>query len=176
MDICQWPERCREQATHTVVVHFPGEPEEAWRVCRQHERQLKTQAVRNRPPRPPRAEATVPNVVRCSGCGRVIDEPSDIADELRSRCPDCGSTTRTIEVQLAVNLDIHMSIRARTKTPGRGGWMLDTRSGDNYTRDLEAWGTRGMTTDRKHDLYREVIELWDGTRIESTGRLSDHQD
>jgi len=30
--------------------------------------------------------------------------------------------------------------------------------------------------DREKDLYHEVVELWDGTRIESTARLSDHHD
>ena len=27
-------------------------------------------------------------------------------------------------------------------TPGRGGWFVETKSGDDYTRDLSAWGER----------------------------------
>ncbi|WP_441247802.1 hypothetical protein [Kitasatospora sp. McL0602] len=40
--------------------------------------------------------------------------------------------------------------------------MLDSRSRDDCTRDLEAWGRGELTTDREQDLYQEVIELYDG--------------
>ncbi len=53
---------------------------------------------------------------------------------------------------------------------------METSEGDDYTRDLEAWGTRQLTMDREKDRYCEIIELWDGTRIESTARLTDHHD
>jgi hypothetical protein len=42
-------------------------------------------------------------------------------------------------------------------------WGL--KAEDRAPRDLEAWGIRSPTTDRKNDLYREVIELYDGTMI-----------
>jgi hypothetical protein len=71
---------------------------------------------------------------------------------------------------------MHESVRVRSKTPGKGGWMVDTRSGDDYSRDLDAWGKRELTKDRAKDLYREVIELFEGTRIESTAQLRDHHD
>jgi hypothetical protein len=54
--------------------------------------------------------------------------------------------------------------------------MVDTRSGDDYTRDLAAWGKRELLTDRPQNQYREVIELYDGTRLESTAQLTDHRD
>ncbi|MFJ8313944.1 MULTISPECIES: hypothetical protein [unclassified Streptomyces] len=53
--------------------------------------------------------------------------------------------------------------------------MVDTRAGDNYTRGLDAWGHRELTTNREQNLYREVVELLDGSRITSTARLSDHR-
>lgn len=68
------------------------------------------------------------------------------------------------------------SAGTNVKRSGKGGWALDTTGGDDYTRDLEAWGQRALTKDSENGLYREVIELWDGTRIESTARLSDHHD
>ena len=60
--------------------------------------------------------------------------------------------------------------------PDRLLQIVKTRAGDDYTRDLEAWGARGLTLDRSNDLYSEVIDLWDGMRIESRARLSDHPD
>jgi hypothetical protein len=54
--------------------------------------------------------------------------------------------------------------------------MVDIRTGDDYTRMLEGWGRRELTKDRRGDHYRELIELHDGTRIESVARLADHHD
>jgi hypothetical protein len=71
---------------------------------------------------------------------------------------------------------VHESLRVRLKAAGKGGWRLDARSGDDYTRDLDAWGRLDRTQDRSADLYREAIELYDGTRITSTARLRDHHD
>lgn len=155
VDTCEWPE-CQAASTHSVVVSFPSQSEETWHVCRAHDRELKVRAVRSRPKKPPQVEPPEPNVVRCGGCGLLLADRSDMAVEQRPPCPDCGSTIRSIEVQLSERLSIHESLRARTKTSSKGGWMLDTQGGDNYTRDLAAWGKRGLSKDREHDLYSEV--------------------
>lgn len=84
--------------------------------------------------------------------------------------------TRLHKVGLHATLTLRESLRARAKRPGKGGWLQETRSGDDYTRVLEGWGKRELTTDREHDRYRELIQLHDGTRIESVARLSDHRD
>jgi hypothetical protein len=59
---------------------------------------------------------------------------------------------------------------------GRGGWIVRLRAGDDYVRQLEGWGKRELLLDREHDRYREVIELPDGSFIESDAALSDHHD
>jgi hypothetical protein len=41
-------------------------------------------------------------VVRCSGCGERLAEPSDLALEKRQPCPACGSLVRTFEVGAAI--------------------------------------------------------------------------
>lgn len=170
------PERraCPSLGTHTVLIHFPQMLDETWLVCREHDRQRKVQAVRSRPKRPPEVEETRPNVVRCSGCDRVLEEPSDAA--VRGPCPHCGSLARRIEVYAFDSATAHEGVRVRARRTGKTAWFLATTTGDDYTRDLVAWGKRELTMDREKDLYREVIELWDGTRIESTARLSDHRD
>jgi hypothetical protein len=170
---CEWT-GCSAVATHRVAITFPGEAVETWAVCRGHDRELKLQAVSSRPAKPAEIDEPSPNVVYCGACGALLDERSDAPE--RTPCPNCKSTSRRIDVRIAERVTVYDAIRARTKTPGKGGWMLDTSSGDNYTRKLQAWGKREVTKDRAHDLYREVIELWDGTRIESTARLSDHHE
>lgn len=175
MNTCEWP-ACQSLGTHTVHIHFPDLPDETWRVCRHHDRVLKIHAVRSRPKRPPVVEAAIPNVVRCGDCGRVLEERSDVAVHERRPCPDCGSSVRNTDAQLSETLTLHEKVRVKVKRSGKGGWILDTTGGDDYTHDLEAWGKRELTNDREKGVYREVIELWDGTRIESTARLSDHHD
>jgi hypothetical protein len=53
--------------------------------------------------------------------------------------------------------------------------MTDVKDGDDYTRDLDAWGTRRLETDRSRNIYREVVTLYDGARLESKARLTDHR-
>lgn len=172
---CDWS-GCADAGTHTVSIDFPGEPQEVWTVCRLHDRWLKTEAVARRPKADPPEEQPTTIEVCCGDCQRVLDERPDLAVEKRQPCPGCGSVKRLHKVGLYSTLTFHESLRARTKRPGKGGWIQDTRTGDDYTRMLEGWGKRELTTDREKDRYREFIELHDGTRIESVARLSDHQD
>jgi len=172
---CEWP-ACQSPGTHTVHIHFADPADETWVVCRRHDRKLKLQAVRSRPRKPTVTDEPTPNVVHCGGCRRLLEERSDIAVDERSPCPGCGSSARNIEVRVSATLVLHVNLQTKVKRSGKGGWIMETRQGDDYTRDLGAWGTRKLTTDREKDFYGEVIELWDGTRIESTARLRDHHD
>jgi hypothetical protein len=42
------------------------------------------------------------------------------------------------------------------KAAGKDGWRVDTRTGDGYTRDLDAWGRLERTMDRGADLDTPV--------------------
>jgi hypothetical protein len=175
MTTCEW-EECPEAATHTVTIAFPGVAEERWLVCRSHDRTLKVQALRNRPKAAQLlASGAGPTSVQWAECGRALNEPSNAALEMRQPCPECGSLLRGFGASLFEDVRLRESLRARLKRAGKSGWVLDTRGGDDYTRDLEAWGKRELTMDREHDVYREVIELYDGSRIVSTASLRDHQ-
>jgi len=172
--VCDWP-GCPDDGTHTVTIDFPGGPQEVWTVCRAHDRTLKTAAVASRPKADPPKERPSTLEVCCGDCERVLDEPSGLAVEKRQPCPDCGSVKRLNKVAVFDTVTLHASVRLRTKHAGKGGWIQDTRTGDDYSRMLEGWGKRELTMDREHGRYREYIELPDGTRIESVARLSDHQ-
>jgi hypothetical protein len=144
-------------------------------VCRRHDRSLKTYTVRSRPKKPDQPRDDVPNVVR-SGDGRHrLDEPSNLDPTQRQPCPACGSLSRFIETYLNDSVSLHSQVGTSLR-PGGGRWTVNSKGGDDYTRDLEAWGTRGLHRDRAADRYVETIELWDGTRLVSTARLSDHHD
>jgi phage FluMu protein Com len=171
---CEGP-GCSESGTHTVTIDFPGESREVWTVCRRHERALKRQAVASRPKAsPPKQEPTTIEV-RCGACGGLLAEAPCLAIEQRQPCPECGSLQRRVAVGIHEQLPLHDSLRARSRRPGKSGWLVDTEAGDDYTKLLEGWGSREVIYDREQDRYRELIKLHDGTRIESVARLSDHR-
>lgn len=171
---CEY-ENCTAAATHRVIIAIPSEEPETWGVCRLHDRALKTQAVASRPKAMPPKEQPTTVQLCCGACQRQLDERPDLPAGERAPCPACGSTQRVVKVALFSTLSLHDSIRARSRSPGKGGWRLETKTGDDYTRMLDGWGHRELTTDRDGDGYRELIELHDGTTIESTARLSDHR-
>lgn len=167
---CEAPD-CLEPATHTVTLAIPGEPETTTLVCRLHDRSLKTYTVRSRQKKPAEPPVEVPNVVRCGGERHLLDEPSNLDPTQRQPCPQCGSTSRFVETYLNDSVSFHSQVETSLQ-PGGGKWTVKSKGGDDYTRDLEAWGKRGLHRDRAADRYVETIELWDGTRIVSTARLS----
>lgn len=171
---CEAPD-CAAASTHVVTIAPAGEPETTTRLCRAHDRSLKTDTVRNRPRKPAEVLVEVPNVVRCGACGQLIGEPSSLDPLLRQACPVCESKSRAIQVYLNDTLSFHESISTKLH-PSGGKWTVKSEGGDSYTRGLEAWGHLERVVDRPTDSYREVIELWDGTRIVSVAKLSDHYD
>ena len=91
---------CPERATHLVYIRFPDAPEEIWRVCRAHDRDLKLAFPRGRP-RPEQIEepSSSPRV-HCRQCDQPLDEAvADARDEVSHPCPYCGSLKRHIRVR-----------------------------------------------------------------------------
>ncbi|MEU9131844.1 hypothetical protein AB0D08_27690 [Kitasatospora sp. NPDC048540] len=163
MTACEM-DNCQGEATHVAVLTLTGETEETWQVCREHDRQLKLAAVRSRAQVMPLTEEPV--LAQCLNCGQALEDANP-------PCPICGSRDRAITIgDLAT---VHEAVRLRTKRAGKGGWIVQIDTGDNYTRDLSAWGRRELTLDGEQNRYREVIELYEGSRIVSTAKLTDHQ-
>ncbi len=159
--------RCPESATHLVHIWFPDALDETWRVCRAHDRYLKVAFSRSRPRPTP----------SCRQCDQPLNEPvTDAQDEVSQPCPYCGSVKRHIRVRLYDFANAYEVIRRQAKQPGKGGWLRDTTSGDDYTRDLGAWGHRTVDYDHEHNQYRELIKLYDGSQLESTAMLDNHHD
>ncbi|MEU3787464.1 hypothetical protein [Streptomyces sp900129855] len=142
-----------------------GEVEQIWRMCRPHERILKTASVRTvSKAEPPAGDEPV---IVCRVCDRVLT-PSSHA------CPDCGSPDRFVTSMDEGRAYECLDLRARHEANEEHRTRIKIKAGDNYTRDLEAWGHRELVIDKEHNRYREVIELYDGSRITSTALLSDH--
>lgn len=66
--------------------------------------------------------------------------------------------------------------RRKLRRPGIIRWLVKGTGSNDAPEDLDATAKRELTTDTELNVYREVLELDDGTRIEVTARLTDHQD
>jgi len=145
-------------------------------VCRQHDRALKRKVVASRPKAAPPEQEPATTKVCCGACGRPLAEASSLPIEQREPCPHCRSLKRTANQQSHEGVSFHDSLRTQSRRPSKGGWLVDTQAGDDYTMLLVGWGSLERTKDREKDQYREFIKLHDGTSIESVARLSDHHD
>ncbi len=176
MAVCEWA-GCGREATHILCVAVPGSPEEVRFVCREHDRALKNLVVRSRPKASrQKAPDDAPPKVTCGGCGNQLQEDVSLTPEQRQPCPVCGSLNRVVAVSLAAEIRAASSLRLKVKRKGSTKWSVTARVGDDYTRDLDAWSRRELRIDREQNLYMEIIELYDGTKLRSISKLTDHKD
>ena len=67
-------------------------------------------------------------------------------------------------------------MRRKLRRPGIARWLVKGTGSDDAPEDMDATAKRELITDTQLNIYREILELDDGTRLEVTARLTDHQD
>ncbi len=128
-----------------------------------------------------------------TGSLQVCDAPTcgELAThELLVQLPDvdrevfhlCRSHTRTAESVIVRRRAKELQgarptdrVRAKLRRPGIIRWLAKGTGRDVAPEDLDATAKRQLTTDTERDVYREVLQLDDGTRLEITARLTDEQ-
>lgn len=172
---CEWP-ACQSAATHTVTVNHPDGRLEIWHVCSQHDKDVKKQVQRSISLPQPLTSAAPTVEVTCSDCGDTLVESHQLPAGQRTPCPKCGSTKRLHKVGLKASVGFGSSLMARQKRPGRGGWLRRILTGEFFSTFHNAWTKGDLDTDEQADTYRERLEHYDGTVVESRAKLSDHTD
>jgi hypothetical protein len=64
----------------------------------------------------------------------------------------------------------------KLRRPGILRWLAKGSGMNVAPEDLNATAKRELTTDTELNIYREVLELDDGTRLEVTAPLTDHNE
>jgi hypothetical protein len=59
------------------------------------------------------------------------------------------------------------------RRPGIIRWLVKGTGREDTLENLDATAKRELTTDTELNVYREVLQLDDGTRLEITARLTD---
>jgi hypothetical protein len=67
-------------------------------------------------------------------------------------------------------------VRRKLRRPGIVRWLVKGTGSEDAPEDVDATAKRELITDTDSNIYREILELDDGTRLEVTARLTDHQD
>ena len=65
-------------------------------------------------------------------------------------------------------------MRRKLRRPGIVRWLVKGTGSDDAPEGVDATAKRELITDTGLNIYREILELDDGTRLEVTARLTDH--
>jgi len=79
-------------------------------------------------------------------------------------------------VRASAILVLHADLQTKVKRSGKGGWIMETKQGDEYTRDLGGLGYAQVDDGREKGFYREPQRDSGGTRTGSTARPRGHDD
>ncbi|SRR6266481_2789512 len=93
------------------------------------------------------------STVTCASCGALIKETST---EARTPCPQCGSTARQFNVEIAEELKFRENLGFKHKNP-EGKTLAEGLSGDDLHRKSGKWMKKERLIDRAKDHYKEVV-------------------
>ena len=115
--------------------------------------------------------------VSCSSCHKLLDVSSEVAGT-RSPCPSCGSTKRTVGLDIALTAapaHIRLSAKAKAKDAKKAKWEL--RQGPTPSVRLKKLVDHTRLIDRENDQYSElVVDRESGEVIHSKREpLSNHK-
>ena len=109
----------------------------------------------------------------------LLVELPDVEREVFHLCRSHGQAATSIMVRrrpkLAAEPVLKDGVPRKVRRPGIVRWLTKGTGLSDSPEELDATAKRELTTDRERNVYREVIELDDGTRIEITSRLTDHE-
>lgn len=113
----------------------------------------------------------------CSACHVKLDVSREV-EGVRSPCPSCGSTTRTIGLDIALtapSAQIRLNTKAKAKGTKKAKWEL--RQGPTHSAKLDKLVDHSRLIDRVNDQYAEhVVDSESGQVIHSSREpLSSHR-
>ncbi len=97
------------------------------------------------------------SVVKCLKCKQVLDEPSDIPEIERKRCPGCGSLSRQVEQKIEDGVSIHDCLDMKARHGETGSPLKEIRVGDSLSRRTKKWMNYRRIIDRENDWYEETV-------------------
>jgi hypothetical protein len=95
--------------------------------------------------------------ISCSSCHTLLDVSGESAGT-RSPCPSCGSTTRTIGLDIALvapPAHIRLSAKAKAKGAKKAKWEL--KKGPTPSVRLQKLVDHTRLIDRENDQYSELV-------------------
>lgn len=98
------------------------------------------------------------NYTTCSQCGMCIEELQSTSDEVRTPCPVCGSTARTVSSSIGDTVTLYKKTKIKHKRAGRKNPIIyEGISGEDLHRDSGQWNHLEREIDRENYRYKEII-------------------
>lgn len=97
------------------------------------------------------------NSVLCGSCGQQLEESPQLQPEQRAPCPNCGSTTRTFNVEIHETVTLREKLGLKHKRPGFKKPIYEEVSGDDLHRKTDQWSKLLRIIDRQNNRYKEEI-------------------
>src|SRR3990167_7255283 len=96
----------------------------------------------------------------CSDCRTALPVLSAVKENQPNSCPNCGSTKRTINVEIfdSVSLSIHDNVKGKLRDgPGKKGIKKEFFVGDDYRKSKDDWVDKERVIDRENNRYLETV-------------------
>ena len=115
--------------------------------------------------------------IECARCGAGLDERENVPVENRTKCPECGSTSRLFKVTLSSTVRVTSSLSGKARSPDSRKPFVEFKSGDSYSWAHGIWAKLIRRIDRRNNRYYEkVFDPETGDIIHFCDEpLSDHQ-
>ena len=116
----------------------------------------------------------------CTNCGKYLAYSlSELEDNTRPNCPNCGTNEITISLHLEDNVEVldDVKLEKSTKKPTGGKKVLMTeKNGWELHHDTQTWQKRIRIADKEKDIYYEKIEnVISGFKKKIKEKLSEHR-
>lgn len=113
--------------------------------------------------------------VRCGSCGASLPGAGTAGLGTKTSCHVCGSTTRTIGVELEAQVQVRDSLKALQKRPGIKRPLVELFSGWDLRRSVGDFVKKIRRLDRAADRYQEHVETEGGEVLRSVDeKLTEH--
>lgn len=97
-------------------------------------------------------------LVKCGNCGKLLDEDASSPIENRRPCPECGSKTRVVSIEMDGTVTVHSKLGMKARHTQKGRPFLEQITGDDLHRKTGKWMKVQRVIGRAKNWYREIVQ------------------
>ena len=98
-------------------------------------------------------------IIKCKDCGEQLPQEFVTIKE-KEDCPNCGSRSRNIELDLIGTFNVNDSVKGKKKNPNfnsKRNPRYEFFQGDDFSYSDQKWMKKTRVIDKDNDKYFEVV-------------------